>query len=121
MSAPASTVGATLRTVTLIVSVIAPDSTSGNVTLIVYSSLIVPVGLSSRYWCGMSNDPPATATVSTPPSLPSPQSIVNSCVSSVPTSLYVPIRRTVSFSLIVVALSWSSVPAVTVNSQFSIS
>ena len=43
----------------------------------------------------MSNEPPVTATST---GVPSPQSIVNVCVSSVPTSLYVPVKCTVPFS-----------------------
>ena len=51
MAPLAVTVGATLFTVTVAVAVPTPPSSSVTVTVIGLSSLGVPVGSSSRYWC----------------------------------------------------------------------
>ena len=64
-----SMVGATLVIVVVVVAVSAPLSSSVRVTLMVYVSLAVSVGLSSRYWWVMSKEPPVTVTVC---GLPSP-------------------------------------------------
>src|SRR5437773_11215015 len=56
-------VGLTLLTVTEVLALAVPVSSSVSVRLIVFRSLAVPVGLSSRYWCTTLKLPPLTLTV----------------------------------------------------------